>query len=230
MQLASLTSRHRALLLALGIAGLGLLPGCAGALIGGGGLAGMAVAQERPMERGVQDVALASELRGTYLQTQFEDLFLRIKVLVVEGRVLLTGTVRTEELRAAGVELAEQTEGVVEVLDQIQVAQDYGILRRLGDTWISTTIRAQLVGEFGTEQIDFWTTTHNAVVYLIGIAENEAEIQLVTEIARNVKGVAKVVNYILLRDDPRRLPAPEQPAADQPALDQPEPDQPATDP
>ena len=203
------TFRSRVLVAALGAAGLAVLPGCAGVLLGSGGVAGLAVAQERPMERGVQDVAIASELRSAYLQAQFDDLFLSISVLVVEGRVLLTGTVRSEELRTTAVELAEAMDGVVEVLDEIQVAQDYGFLRRLDDTWISTEIRARLVGSFGSEQIDFWTTTHNAVVYLVGIAENEAEVRQVTEIARNVKGVAKVVNYILLRDDPRRLPMPD---------------------
>jgi len=48
------------------------------------------------------------------------------------------------------------------------------------------------------------------VVYLVGIAENQAEIQQVTDVARHVKGVEKVVSYIILRDDPRRLPDPSQ--------------------
>lgn len=208
MQPALLTFRGRILYLALGMVCLTLLPGCAGLVLGGGGVTGMAVAQERPLERGAHDIAIASDLRSKYLQTQFDDLFLRISVLVVEGRILLTGTVDTRDLRTTAVELAKETDGAVEVLNEIQLGPAYPITTRLNDTWISTEIRARLVAALGSGQIDFWTTTHNAVVYLVGIAENQAEIQQVTDVARHVKGVEKVVSYIILRDDPRRLPDP----------------------
>jgi len=208
MQPALLTFRGRILYLALGMVCLTLLPGCAGLVLGGGSVTGMAVAQERPLERGARDIAIASDLRSRYLQTQFDDLFLRISVLVVEGRILLTGTVDNRDLRTTAVELAQQSEGAVEVLNEIQLGPAYPITTRLNDTWISTEIRARLVAALGSGQIDFWTTTHNAVVYLVGIAENQAEIRQVTDVARNVKGVEKVVSYIILRDDPRRLPDP----------------------
>ncbi|MYD94116.1 MAG: BON domain-containing protein [Chloroflexi bacterium] len=208
MQPALLTFRGRILYLALGMVCLTLLPGCAGLVVGGGAVTGMAVAQERPLERGARDIAIESDLRSKYLQTQFDDLFLRISVLVVEGRILLTGTVDTRELRTTAVELAQQTEGAVEVLNEIQLGPAYPITMRMNDTWISIEIRARLVAALGSGQIDFWTTTHNAVVYLVGIAENQAEIRQVTDVARNVKGVEKVVSYIILRDDPRRLPDP----------------------
>lgn len=208
MQPALLTFRGRILYLALGMVSLALLPGCAGLVVGGGGIGGMAAAQERPLERGAIDLAIKSELLSTYFQTQFDELFSRVNVLVVEGRVLLTGTVETRDLRTTAVELAQQTEGVAEVLNEIQLGPAYPITTRMNDTWISTEIRARLVAALGSGQIDFWTTTHDAVVYLVGIAENQAEIQQVTDVARNVKGVEKVVSYIILRDDPRRLPDP----------------------
>lgn len=208
MQPALLTFRGRILHLALGLVCLTLLPGCAGLVVGGGGIGGMAAAQERPLERGAKDLAIKSELLSTYFQTQFDELFSSVDVLVVEGRVLLTGTVYTDDLRTTAVELAKQTEGVVEVLNELQLGPAYAVTKRLNDTWISTEIRARLLAALGAGQIDFWTTTHDAVVYLVGIAENQAEIQQVTDVARNVKGVEKVVSYIILRDDPRRLPGP----------------------
>ena len=186
---------------------LTLLPGCAGLVLGGSGVAGMAVAQERPLERGARDIAIASELRSQYLEIPFNDLFFSVSVLVVEGRILLTGTVETRDLRTIAVELAKQTEGAVEVLNEIKLGPAYAATERLNDTWISTEIRARLVVALGSGQIDFWTTTHDGIVYLVGIAENQAETQQVTDVARNVKGVKKVVSYIILRDDPRRLPS-----------------------
>ncbi|MCY3701601.1 MAG: BON domain-containing protein, partial [Rhodospirillales bacterium] len=110
MQPALLTFRGRILYLALGMVCLALLPGCAGLVVGGGGIGGMAAAQERPLERGAIDLAIKSELLSTYFQTQFDELFSRVNVLVVEGRVLLTGTVETRDLRTTAVELAQQTE------------------------------------------------------------------------------------------------------------------------
>ncbi len=207
MQSVPISSRSRIILLALSMGCLASLPGCAGLVVTGGGVTGVAAAQERPLERGAKDIAIASELRSMYLQTQFDELFLSVSVLVVEGRVLLTGTVDSEDVRTKALELATQTEGAIEVMNEIQVAPGYGMTTRLNDTWISTEIRARLLAALGADQIDFWTTTHDSVVYLVGIAGNEAEVQQVTDVARNVKGVKKVVNYIILRDDPRRLPA-----------------------
>ncbi|MCE2475926.1 MAG: BON domain-containing protein [Alphaproteobacteria bacterium] len=207
MQSVPISSRSRIILLALSMGCLASLPGCAGLVVTGGGVTGVAAAQERSLERGAKDIAIASELRSMYLQTQFDELFLSVSVLVVEGRILLTGTVDTEDIRTKAFELATQTEGAEQVMNEIQVAPGYGMTTRLNDTWISTEIRARLLAALGADQIDFWTTTHDSVVYLVGIAENEAEVQQVTDVARNVKGVKKVVNYIILRDDPRRLPA-----------------------
>ncbi len=193
---------------ALGAAALAaglLLSGCAGVVASGASVGGVGVVQERPLERGAQDVATAAQLRSNLFQAQFDDLFLNVSVLVVEGRALLTGMVRTQELKARAVELARQTEGVIDVLDGILIGPEYGIQTRLLDIRISTEIRARLVGTIGSDQLDFWTTTTNGVVYLMGIAENEQEITAVTDVARNVRGVKKVVNFIMLHDDPRRL-------------------------
>lgn len=183
-------------------------------VLGGGGVAGMATAQERRLESGARDVATASEIRSSYLQTEFAELFLNVNVLVVEGRVLLTGTVESDELRTTAVYLARQTDGATEVLNEIQVGPEYGITVRLNDTRISTEIRARLLAALGTDQIDFWTTTHDGVVYLVGIAESKAEIQQVTDVARTVKSARKFVNHIILHDDPRRSPEPDAPGRD----------------
>ncbi len=45
------------------------------------------------------------------------------------------------------------------------------------------------------------------VVYLMGIAQDRTELDRVTNHARNVKYVRKVVNYARLRSDPRRFAA-----------------------
>ena len=191
---------------ALGAVLLALLWGCGDTAGDGATSVGLGIFQERPLERGASDVAIATSLRSAYLQTQFDDLFLKVNVLVVEGRVLLTGTATTDEIKQQAVQIAEATAGIVQVLDEMQVGTEYSAWTWSKDVKISTEIRARLVGELGTDQIDFWTTTHDGVVYLVGIAENRAEVKAVTEIARYVRGVKKVVNHIILRDDPRRLP------------------------
>ncbi|MFN3401475.1 MAG: BON domain-containing protein [Ferrovibrio sp.] len=46
----------------------------------------------------------------------------------------------------------------------------------------------------------------NGTVYLIGLAQNDAEIVKVTDHARTIKGVRKVVSHVWLKTDPRRRP------------------------
>lgn len=194
--------KHFALLGALLLA----LSGCVTAMVAAGGEGARVVAQERSVGDAVDDAGIYLTLKKIYAQQQTNDLFANVEIKVVEGRVLLSGNVDKPESKVEAVRLAWTAAGVREVMDEIQVNDQTGIWNYTRDTWISTQVRARLIVTKGVRSINFSILTVNQVVYVMGIAQDQTELDTVLHVASTTKYVQRVVNYAQLKDDPRRYP------------------------
>jgi osmotically-inducible protein OsmY len=120
-------------------------------------------------------------------------------ITVYEGRTLLTGMSPNPELKAQAVQVARQIPGVRAIYDEIEVAPPEGAWQGVRDTWISAQIRSNLVFASHVRSVNYTIDTVNGSVYLIGSARTQAELDRVTEAARNVPYVKRVVSYVELR-------------------------------
>lgn len=181
------------------------LTACAGPGIvaGGAATAGIAVAQERSVGDAVDDTAIQLQIKHYLLQAS-DDLFIRVGSEVHEGRVLLTGIVPTAEDRVEAVRLAWQAEGVLEILNELQVSDRASIINYFKDVKITSQLRFQMLRDRDISDINFSVETVNGVVYLMGIAKSQPELEKVTNHARNIAGVQKVISHVRLSDDRRR--------------------------
>ena len=189
-------------LLVLGLTAL-QLSGCTAILLTGAAVGGVMVAQERSAKDAVDDTAIHGKITAGMLQKD-EALFRRVDVDVVEGRVLLTGSVPKIEHRIDAARIAWQVEEVTEVLNEIQVEDKSGLEDYAKDAWITTQLRAKTLADLEITDINYTFDTVNGVVYILGIAQNREELDRVTTHARNIPGVAKVVSHALIKDDPKR--------------------------
>jgi len=189
---------------AFGIAAAASLSGCAGALMGAGATAGIAVAQERSVGDAIDDAAVEVEVNHYLFQEHVDDLFRAVSVESVEGRVLLTGNVKTQELRDRATELAYKADGVREVINEIEVTDKGGLIDYTNDAWITARLRGKLLGDSEIFDINYSITTKNGVIYLLGIAQDQEELERVIAHARNIPRVRKVVSHVVLKDDLRR--------------------------
>ncbi len=189
--------------LALVVLGLLALSGCTlpGTLAGGTATAGVVVAQERSVGSALDDAIITAAVSSNLLQYHV-DLFQAVDVEVVEGRVLLTGKVEQPDDRIEAVRLAWLADGVVEVLNEIQVTDEGGIVNYARDTWISTQLRSKLLLDKNVRAINYNIEVVNGVVYMIGIAQDQAELERVTNHARTIRNVIKVVSHVRLKGEP----------------------------
>ncbi len=189
--------------LALVVLGLLALSGCTlpGTLAGGTATAGVVVAQERSVGSALDDAIITAAVSSNLLQYHV-DLFQAVDVEVVEGRVLLTGKVEQPDDRVEAVRLAWLAEGVVEVLNEIQVTDEGGIVNYARDTWIITQLRSKLLLDKNVRAINYNIEVVNGVVYMIGIAQDQAELERVTNHARTIRNVIKVVSHVRLKGEP----------------------------
>jgi osmotically-inducible protein OsmY len=185
--------RHLATASAIVLSALAL-SGCVGVNV---------TAQERPLERAFSDFSTRTELNARMLADD-PRLFANVSTVVLEGRVHLAGNVNNEAERQRAYQLAMATPGVTEVINNIEITQSGGILETVDDRWISGQVRAAILTDGSIRDSNYTIDTQNNVVYVMGIAQTEDELRKVLNHAASVRGVRQVVNYAVLKDDPRR--------------------------
>ena len=189
--------------LALLLAGPLSLTGCAEFVISAVTTTSLAMAEERTLGDAVEDLGIQAELNHLFFQDDLA-LYQDVSFSVVEGRVLLKGSVPTHEDRIRASWVARQATGIREVINEMQVTAESGILNYARDRWISLQVDAKLLLDFDILSINYDVETVNGTVYLLGIAQSEDELERVEGHASSIGGVKGVVSHVVMKDDPRR--------------------------
>jgi osmotically-inducible protein OsmY len=191
------------------------LGGCPVAIVGGmaaAGGAGYAANQERGVGGTFDDLTIKTNIQNAWLQTN--PLMQRdFNVTVYQGRTLLTGTSPNPEMKAQAKEVASRVPGVSAVYDEIEVASGEGTWQNMRDTWITSQIRSNLVFAADVRSTNYTIETVNNSVYLIGSARSQTELDRVTDAARKVPNVKRVVSYIEIRPGAPAVAGPATPPA-----------------
>ena len=119
----------------------------------------------------------------------------RINVVVYNGKVLLIGQAPNYTAAETAKNIAAGVDGVKEVVNEILTGEVIRASQVAIDSWITTTIKSKLLlnGEVKTTEVK--VITENGEVFLIGkLSHTQAD--AATEVARNVRGVSKVVKVI----------------------------------
>jgi len=173
-----------------------------------GGCVGVSLnTQERSFSSAVDDFNTQTELNARLLG-ESAALFANVNTTVIEGRVHLSGTVPTNEQRLTATRLAWDTPNVREVVNDLEVTTDTGLGDVVRDRWLSAQVRGRILTDGDIHDVNYTIDTQNKVVYILGIAQNQSELDRVLAHARSVDGVRRVVNYAVLKNDPRRSAAP----------------------
>ena len=172
-------------------------------IVAGAVTASLAVAQERSIGTVIDDTAIELQIQHYLLQAS-DDLFIRVGIEVHEGRVLLTGVVPAPDDRVEAVRQAWQVNGVLEVINEVQVTNRAGITDYLRDVKITSKLRFKMLRDRDIFDVNYTVETVNGIVYLMGMAGSRPELDKVTTHARNIAGVQKVISHVRLSGDDRR--------------------------
>jgi osmotically-inducible protein OsmY len=177
---------------------LPLLGGCAGAVVGGAATVGVAAFEERGIEGNARDLKTAAQVREKWLSFDHTLIGL-ISLEVYNGRALLTGAVTDEKIRADAVRLAWAATGVEDVINEIQVVEDTSFVDTANDAWISAQLRSKIAFDKSVFAINYSIETVNGIVYLIGTAQSQVELDRVIAHAREVSHVRRVVSHVQVK-------------------------------
>jgi osmotically-inducible protein OsmY len=174
------------------------LTGCAPTVISSGAAVGTAAAQEKGVTGAWNDTKISSTIKlGLYQKDP--DLHRLVSVDVQNAEVFLTGAVPKEEMRLDAVKIAWRPVGVRQVTDNITTSESTSFGTYAQDGWITTQLRNSMLWDEEIQSRNYTVTTFGGKVYLMGIAQNQAELDRVISLARNTRNVSKVVSYVRLK-------------------------------
>jgi osmotically-inducible protein OsmY len=190
---------------------LASLSGCV-ALVAGGAISGtLAASDRRTFGAQTEDQSIqfkaANRLRNTIGDAG------HINVNSFNRRVLLTGEVPDEASKATAEREVRAVEGVVSVINELEVAGLASYTSRSSDTIITTKVKASLVDMKDISANSYQVVTERGVVYLQGRV-TQREGQIGADVARGVSGVTKVVKvFEYISDDEWKSYQPKQTAS-----------------
>lgn len=169
-----------------------------------GAMAATAAQEERGLDGATRDGVIRAAIFRRWLEHD-NRLVTAVDATVHERRVLLTGVVTDQDLADAAVRLAWQADGVSTVINEIAVRTNRSLGDRTRDALIRSTLRSRLLLDSRVKSINYAVDVMERTVYVMGVAQSEAELQRVLSWARNTDYVRRVVSHVLLKDDPARV-------------------------
>ena len=164
---------------------------------------GVIAVQERSIGNAVDDLTIRAELNQIFFEDNI-DLLQSVSFNVIEGQVLLMGSVEKPETRVHAMKLAWQVGGVREVINEIQVTDLGSVINLVRDSWISTQLTADIMFDNDIRAINYNVETVNGVIYLAGIAQDQQELDKVVDHAHRIKYVQRLVSHVQLKNAPHR--------------------------
>jgi osmotically-inducible protein OsmY len=150
-----------------------------------------------PVQQVVDDTVISARVTKRLSDTG-ESALRGIKVDVNQGRVMLVGSVADTKQIVKALSAAWEVPGVREVISELEVA-DHTVGERVEDSYIATKVRTKLLMQKGITSSHYSVEVYKGIVYLFGITPSRNELNLAMDVAKDVKGVQKVVNHVIVR-------------------------------
>ena len=167
-------------------------------MLAGGGATTMVVAEgDRSLGTIVDDATIKLNISTKFLVAE-NSLFLNIDTVVLEGRVLLTGIVETQEIRIQAIKTVWAVSGVNEVINEIEIGEKSTIKEYANDLWINTQVKSLAAKTIGLRALSYNFETIKGKVFIAGISSRPEQLQAILNSTKTIKGVKEIVNYVII--------------------------------
>ena len=178
------------------------LTGCgAVGVISAGADAGVSAAENRSIGRKMDDTVLYTDITNQFAQADESRLLRYATFNIRYGRVMLTGTVDSQDDAMKAAELTWKAKGVTEVINELVVNPDHDFMDTANDSLIKRNLESRLLITKGVWVINYSIDVQNGVAYLIGRVADQAELDKALNIARTTRGVKRVVSHLQINTD-----------------------------
>ena len=154
--------------------------------------------EERTLDDVVDDNGIKLELNKLLLDDGL-GLFKDVGTVVYRRHVYLLGDVEKADDKARAGKIAHVPEKVSGVTNDIQVTDEGDVITLVDDIYIEKVIQADYLFDSDVDSSNFRVRSVNGVVYLIGLAESQAELDKAVAIVDARDDVRRIVNYVKVK-------------------------------
>ena len=147
--------------------------------------------ERRTVGRSIDDNVLELKLRRNYWTDESLG-SVNISVTAMNGIVLLTGEVHSDEQRQYAESLARSYDQTREVVNELDLSGRSNINSRANDSYITAKVKARLLQANDLPLTNIKVVTERGNVYLLGLV-TEAEALAAVELTQSVVGVTHIV-------------------------------------
>ena len=169
-------------------------------IIASGSGSAMVIAEgDRSMGAVVDDATIKVNIAAKFIGSE-DNLFVNISTTVLQGKVLLTGLVESQEIRIDAVRKVWEVNGVKEVINEIQVGNRDSLKEYANDLWINTQAKGLAAKAIGLRVVGYNFETIQGKVYIAGITSRPAQLEDLIDAVKTIKGVKEIVNYVIIKE------------------------------
>jgi len=169
--------------------------------------AGVKKGDERNFVRSLNDVSAGRVIEARMKRADGFKLK-GIDVEVAEGVVLLSGNAPTQKDRIEAARIAWSAPRIDQVGNEININGKQGFVRNTKDGLLEKSVRTRLTVDKYVKGRNFNVETHDGIVYLLGVARDQAELERAARIASTTRGTREVISYVRVANLPDRRDAP----------------------
>ena len=150
----------------------------------------------------IDDSIMQQNLRAKLLSSD-KSYIISVKTKILDGRIFLTGKVKSVDDKLKITKLAWEIKGARSVKNDLQIKETFDFKRSAKDLLITSQLRAALISSKKIKAVNYNIDTYKKKIYVYGIAQNKAERDEVIKEAKQILDVDDVVTSIFLVDDLR---------------------------
>ena len=180
-----------------------ILSGCVGYSSSGVLGTGVSIALDpRSLGTQIDDSLMQQNLRAK-LVSENKGYIISVKTKILDGRIFLTGKVKSVEDKLKITKLAWEVKGARSVKNDLQIKEKFDFKRSAKDLLITSQLRTALITSKKIKAVNYNIDTYKKKIYVYGIAQNKTERDEVVKEAKQILDVEDVITSIFLVDDLR---------------------------
>ena len=164
---------------------------------------GVSIAMDpRTIGTQIDDSLMQKNLRAKLILMD-KGYLLNVKTKVLDGRIFITGKVKTVEEKLKITKLGWEIKGARSVKNDLKIKEKFSFKQTAKDLLITSQLRTAIIANKKIKSANYDIDTYKKIIYVYGISQNEEERAEVINEAKNVLDVEDVVTSIFLVEDLR---------------------------
>ena len=164
---------------------------------------GVSVALDpRTLGTQIDDSIMQKNLRAKLVMLD-KNYLLSVKTKVLDGRIFITGKVKSIEEKFKITKLGWEIKGARSVKNDLQIKEKFNFKQSAKDILITSQLRVAMISSKKIKSVNYNIDTYKKKIYVYGIAQNEKERTEVINEAKQILDVEDVIASIFLIEDLR---------------------------